>query len=81
MVAVTTVLGHIWIPLAPGRAEHTGPIKSLPPLHRTVSGPSTAVSEEVERKKGGEIKRDRGGQTQKRVDEEEKVMQCREEGD
>ena len=67
MAAVTRVLGHIWIPLASGRAEHRGPIKACFPRHRTVNRPSTTVSEEVER---GKRRRRRRMDTEKRWNEE-----------
>lgn len=49
MAAVTAVLVHIWIPLASGRAEHTGPIKAS--FHCT--GLSTGPPPLSARRRGG----------------------------
>lgn len=53
MASVTRVLGHIWIPLASGRAEHRGAIKAS--FHGTglSTGPPPLSAREVGRGGGG----------------------------
>lgn len=60
MVAVTTVLGHIWIPLASGRAKRTG-------LHYTglSMGPAPLSVRRWSKRKKGRVDKEETGTEKK----------------